>query len=294
MTSFTILTNASAGSNDEAAVAAVREVLSQAGQVVVVSSEGAKELSARLAEVADTLVVAGGDGSLHTAVVGLDRLGRLDQVVLGLIPLGTGNDFARSVGIPLEDPSAAARLVLDGVRRRIDVLRDGDGGLVVNAVHAGVGAEAARKATPLKKGLGRLGYQVGALAAGLISRGEPIQVMADGQTLADGSRRVLQVAVGNGAYVGGGTPLLPDADPSDSRADVMVSFSVGPAQRLGYALRLRRGQHPKRTDVVTVRASEVSIAGNQLWLNADGELVGPVQARSWHVEHAAFTILAPS
>src|SRR5690349_22940917 len=120
MTSFTILANSSAGSNDEDAVDTVRAVLGRAGSVDVVSTGGAEELRAALRQAGGSLVVAGGDGSLHAAVAGLDDVGRLGDVLLGLVPLGTGNDFARSLGLPLEDAAAAARVVLDGVRRQID------------------------------------------------------------------------------------------------------------------------------------------------------------------------------
>ena len=61
------------------------------------------------------------------------------------------------------------------------------------------------------------------------------------------------VSVGNGASVGGGTELTPDADPDDGRLDVMVSLATGPLERFGYAWQLYRGNHPERDDVITRR-----------------------------------------
>ena len=111
------------------------------------------------------MVVCGGDGSVHAVVAALHRAGAAGPPV-GLIPLGTGNDLARALGLPL-DPAAAARVVLDGRPRTLDLLVDDAGGMVVNAVHLGVGAEAARQAAALKPRLGRLAYLVGGVSAGL-------------------------------------------------------------------------------------------------------------------------------
>ncbi|HSI93890.1 MAG TPA: diacylglycerol kinase family protein, partial [Jiangellaceae bacterium] len=111
-------------------------------------------------------VVLGGDGSFHALVAALHELDRTGDQPLGLVPLGTGNDLARSLGLPLE-PAAAAEVVLHGRPRALDVLVDDAGGVAVNAVHLGVGAAAAERAGPLKGPLGRLAYPVGALLAGV-------------------------------------------------------------------------------------------------------------------------------
>ena len=101
------------------------------------------------------------------------------------------------------------------------------------------------------------------------------------------------VAVGNGASVGGGTELTPDADPEDGRLDVMVSFATGPLERIGYAWHLRSGDHAEREDVVSVRARQVTVSGEHFFLAADGEISGPERRRSWHLEPGAYTMIAP-
>ncbi|MDX6307319.1 MAG: diacylglycerol kinase [Nocardioidaceae bacterium] len=293
MESITLVSNASAGSTSRSALADVVRVLEESAPVSVVTTEDAADLEAALGRVTGPVVVAGGDGSLHAVINALHHAGNLGTVLVGLVPLGTGNDFARGVGIPLEDGTAAARMFRDGVRRQVDVLRDDEGAAVVNAVHAGVGAEAAREAQPWKPKLGKVGYAVGAVLAGVRTRGSRLRVDVDSSTLADGRRKVLQVAVGNGGYVGGGTLLVPDADPHDGWADVVVSFAVGPLERLRYAVRLGRGTHDSDPDVVTARGRSVTIEGPGLWLNTDGELAGPVTRRRWTVEPAAFTMMLP-
>ena len=91
-----------------------------------------------------TVVVAGGDGSLHAVVTALHKRHELAGSTLGLLPMGTGNDFARGNDIPLEVEDAA-RLVLDGEPRTVDLIIDEVGSVVVNNVHVGVGAQASRK-----------------------------------------------------------------------------------------------------------------------------------------------------
>lgn len=289
-----VLTNASAGSADESAVADAVTVLEASSRVVVVSADGEADLDRLLDDVSGPLVVAGGDGSIHAAIGALHRRGRLGHVLLGLIPLGTGNDFARAVGLPLGDAAAAARVFLDGVRRQVDLIRDETGGVVVNAVHLGVGADAGREAEPWKDRLGKAGYVVGAIVAGVKTQGHRVRVVADGRVLADARRRVLQVAVGNGSFVGGGTPLIPDADPYDGYVDILVSFAVGPLERLRYAVRLRCGSHAASSYVVIARAREVVVEGKDFWLNADGEVDGPVSRRRWSVEPNAFAMMVPA
>jgi diacylglycerol kinase family enzyme len=101
------------------------------------------------------------------------------------------------------------------------------------------------------------------------------------------------IAVGNGTSVGGGTELTPDADPEDGKLDVMVSFATGPLERLAYVWQLRSGKHDERDDVITMRAKQVTVSGEDFWLAADGEISGPERRRSWHLERAAYSMVVP-
>jgi YegS/Rv2252/BmrU family lipid kinase len=283
-----VITNAAAGGSER--VDAALAVLRSSADVEVVATRTPDDCTAAVARLGERrLVVCGGDGSVHTIVAALHRAGALDRPV-GLIPLGTGNDLARALGVPL-DPAEAARVVLDGRPRTLDLLVDDAGGIVVNAVHLGVGAEAARQAASLKPRLGRLAYLVGGVSAGLAAPGWRLTVRVDGAELVSG--RVLQVGVGLGRSVGGGSPLTPHSVLDDRQADVVVSEAVGLAARIGYGLRLRRGSHVDRPDVRTARGTSVEAVGDPFHYNADGEIRGPVPRRVWTIDPRGWQLIAP-
>jgi YegS/Rv2252/BmrU family lipid kinase len=288
-----VVTNAAAGGTDDEQVEAALAVLGSATDVRREVCAEPEDLGRVLDGLGErTLVVVGGDGSVHTAVAALHDRGELSaDRPIGLVPLGTGNDLGRTLGIPL-DPAAAARALLAGSVRPLDLVVDDAGGVVVNAVHLGVGAEAAEKASALKDRLGRAAYAVGSIAAGAGVTGWHLQVVVDGVAV-EVDREVLMVAVANGRTIGGGAPLAPDASPDDGLVDVVVATSTGPLARLGFAVALRDGEHVERDDVLVVRGRSVRVSGDPFPLNADGELAGPVPARTWTVRPAAWSVLVP-
>ncbi|MFG3436734.1 diacylglycerol/lipid kinase family protein [Nonomuraea sp. NPDC047897] len=287
------IANSSAGSADDDALSRVLAELAEHADTVKARLGDPAELGSLLAEhPGRDPVVLGGDGSLHCLVTALAERGELGSRTVGLVPLGTGNDLARALGVPL-DPVEAARVAATGEPRPLDLLRDEDGGVVVNAVHAGVGVEAAQTAGPLKPFLRRFAYAAGSVIAGVRTKGVPLRVEVDGRVIADGRRRVLMVGVGNGRTIGGGTPITPDASPADRLADVVVSFATGPLRRLLYGVQLRLGRHTGRPDVVTARGTRVRISGPPVHVNTDGELSGPYPARTWTVVPHAWRMTLP-
>ncbi|MBA3264911.1 MAG: diacylglycerol kinase [Nocardioidaceae bacterium] len=298
MKDIVLITNVEAGSSDEEAINAAATRLRQSTNVEIAATCDRSEVDATMAALGDRdLVVAGGDGSLHMAVQSLHAQGALRDIRIGLIPLGTGNDFARGAHIPL-DPLRAADVITAGRDCRIDILVDDSNNVVVNAAHVGVGADAGQeakswKSTLSKVKLGKAGYAVGAVIAGLKTTGYHIEVVVDGEVLTSRRRRVLQVGIGNGSRVGGGTRLTPDADSTDGLADVLVSFAVAPKDRFLYGVHLKRGMHDERNDVCSARARQVRLSGQAFYCNADGELLGPLRERTWTVEPQAFTMALP-
>ncbi|RYE73968.1 MAG: hypothetical protein EOO74_12255 [Myxococcales bacterium] len=144
-----------------------------------------------------------------------------------------------------------------------------------------------------KLGLGIIGYPIGAAVAAIKPPFIRLRVEVDGEVAADMDRHILMVAVGNGASVGGGAEITPEADPHDGKADVMISFATGPLSRFGYVLHLRRGEHHQRDDVTYLRGHTVSVSGEDFHLSADGEISGPESRRTWRVERGAFRMITP-
>lgn len=299
-----LIINDAAGSTDEVAVTAATDVLRAVGDVTLVATGTVDELDAALADprvVAGErrAVICGGDGSVHLAVSRLDALGRLD-VPLGLIPLGTGNDLARGLGLPFDDAAAAAARLRDGRPQPVDLLRSDDGQVCVNAVHAGVGADAAARSEALKDTLAAVAYPVGAVLAGIAATGTRAEVVVDGDVLVDD--QVLMVAVCNGTCFGGGACMAPGASPDDGRLDVVVSTAVGPLARAAFALAFARGEHLERDDVVAATGREVTIrvhradddpgdAPSSLRDDVDGEVGDPFVTRTWTVDPAAWHLV---
>ena len=289
-----LLASAHAGSTDQEAIEAARAVLAEAGPVELVSTATPDELDAALDACGDRrLVVAGGDGSLHLAVTRLRARGELADRPIALVPLGTGNDLARALDLPL-DPAEAARLVLTGTHQPMDLLVDDVGGIVVNAVHVGVGAEAAAAAGRMKPVVGVVAYPLGAVFAGLKSSGWRLRVVVDGRVLADGHRRSLMVGIGNGRGIGGGTSLLPHARPDDGQLDVVVSYATGPLARARFGAALQAGTHLSDPDVRWARGRTVTVSGDRVGINADGELGDDTTRRTWTVEPGAWSLLRPA
>ena len=298
-----VITNSDAGTADEESLDAALAVLRSHTSVEVQATADPGELNSALHRAGSRrIVVAGGDGSLHAVVTTLYRRNDLKGAVLGILPLGTGNDFARANHIPL-DVEEAAEVLVSGAPRPMDLIVDEVGEIVVNNVHAGAGAQAGRRGAVWKDrlhsigvgkvNLGKLGYPIGAALAAVKPPFIRVRVEVDGEVVVDLDEPILMVAVGNGANVGGGTELTPYADPGDGAVDVMVSRSVGPLARFGYAAKLMSGRHPERDDVIYLRGCTVSVSGEEFWCSADGEIYGPERHRSWRVEPAAYSLVVP-
>lgn len=303
MRSLLVITNAGAGTSDEENLATALAVLREEASVEVARTSNPGELDGVLHRAGGrTVVVAGGDGSMHAVVTALHKRRELSGATLALLPMGTGNDFARGNDIPL-DIAEAARLVLTGEPRPVDLLLDETGNVVVNNVHVGVGAQASRKGAKWKGrlgsigvgkvNLGKLGYPIGAALSAFHPPSWRLRVELDGEVVNDVDRPVLMVAIGNGANVGGGTELNPDADTEDGRLDVMISRAVRPTAKVGYVVGLSRGRHDERDDVVTLRGRSVKVSGDEFWLSADGEISGPERSRSWRLESGAYRMILP-
>ncbi len=298
-----VITNSDAGTSDEESLDLALAILRKHTSVEVHATSDPGELDGVLHRAGSRwIVVAGGDGSMHAVISALHRRHDLSKTVIGLLPLGTGNDFARGTEIPL-DIEEAARVLVTGTVTPMDLIVDELGQVVVNNVHVGAGAQASRRAHRWKGrlgsigvgkvNLGKLGYPIGAAVTAWKPPVIRLRVEVDGEVVNDFDNPVLQVALGNGSSVGGGTEITPEADPSDGLIDVMISRATGPLARLTYAARMGRATHHERDDVAYLHGRRVSVSGEEFYLSADGELYGPERHRSWHLEPAAYSMVLP-
>ncbi|WP_353828481.1 diacylglycerol/lipid kinase family protein [Agromyces sp. SYSU T0242] len=172
----------------------------------------------------DLVIAAGGDGTVRAIAEGLED----EDVPVGIIPLGTGNLFARNLGIPVNDIPGAVKLALTGRDRAVDVLRakvrreDGSTETEVSLVMSGIGIDAAMIANTdpdLKKRVGWLAYVDAGLRA--LPNSEPFRVAHRTDDGRAHRSRVSSILVANLGYLPGNIELIPDAEIDDGRLDVV-------------------------------------------------------------------------
>jgi diacylglycerol kinase (ATP) len=217
------------------------------------------------AEGADVVAAVGGDGTLNEVVNGLDGT----DTPLGVIPLGTANDFARQAGIP-GDADHAMDVILLRKPVRIDTASL-NGRRFLNVSTGGIGAEAtAETPSQIKHALGHLAYAISGLRK--LADFEP------NHAVFRGGGYVLEVdflmfAVGSALSAGGGTMVTPHASTTDGLLDLCVVERMPRREFARTVLRLRRGEHVGEEGVHYVRVPELTIESPKpLSVNVDGEV----------------------
>lgn len=253
---------------------ALAGALAAAGVEHTIRETGAPGDERRLAAAAaregwPVVLVAGGDGTVHGAVNGL--LGTDRPTALGVVPLGTGNDYARLTRIPAGGVGAAVRALTRATRRRLDVGR-ADTEYFANSLGLGFGPAVLRQMQRLRGLRGFPLYLAAVVRA--FGRFRPITVGIEAQEFQD-TLPVMLVEVAVGTSAGGGFRLTPDADPADGVLDVCVIREVGWSQFLRYVPRVMRGTHGALPPVTLFRTRGLSCtlaAGAALEVHMDGEL----------------------
>ena len=233
----------------------------------------------------DMVVVGGGDGTLNAAAAGVLKAER----PMGILPTGTANDLARTLGIPTE-VDAAIRIISAGHTRFIDIGSVNDK-LFFNVASIGLSAELAQELTrDVKRRFGKLGYALAAMK--VLSQARPFRA-----TISDssGSFRslTLQVAVGNGRFYGGGNIVASGAQIDDGTLD-LYSLEFLHAWRLALLFRsFRRGEHTELSDVRALRDTHFEIkTRHPRPVNADGEIVSETPA-IFRVRPKALEVIVP-
>lgn len=226
-----------------------------------------------LAEASDQrLVVAGGDGLLHhllPVVAGSDT-------VVGVVPVGTGNDFVRGAGLVVEQDRAVE--VALGPWRPLDAIRVGDR-WVASVGTAGFSGRVTQRANTVPWPRGRMRYSVATLIELPRLRPFPLTLCVDGESLRTSCSLI---AVANTPHFGGGMAICPDARPDDGLLEVTLVDAVSPLTLGRFFPRVFAGTHLTHPAVVTRRGRVVELEADgvddiDLW--GDGERMAPLPAR---------------
>lgn len=231
-------------------------------------AEHATELARQAAaDGLDTVVALGGDGMVRCAVQGLAGT----STRLGVVPLGTGNDFARSLGIPTQDPLAAADVVVRGQARTIDLGRSREAGWFATVLAAGFDAAVNARANAMRWPHGELRYTLATFS--VIRRWAPVPY----ELTIDGVRHdqeAMLLAVANTDSYGGGLRLAAEADPADGLFDVMIVKPVSKIEFLKVFPQVRSGAHMSHPAVEVLRGRTVSLSAPDITAYADGDPFG--------------------
>lgn len=253
---------------------------------VLVPTEGrdhARELAARAAlEPWRAIVAVGGDGIVHETVNGLmQATGEGVTPPLGVVPLGSGNDFVKMLGIPAHRPADAIRRMLTAPTRQVDVGRvtryTGEGGppapwYFTNGLGVGFDAQVAQHASRVKRLRGVAIYAWGIVRALRELRNPRMEVVLDGSLIAD--RPLILTTISNGPCHAGNFWLCPGARVDDGELDILIADARPTGQLLRLLPRVVKGKHLDAPGVHLLRGKHVTVRSEEpLAIHADGEVV---------------------
>lgn len=232
------------------------------------------------------VVASGGDGTVREVVQELVHTG----VRLGILPLGTGNDAVRALGIP-SDPLEAAKLLLDCCPIDMDVI-SANNTVYLNVAGLGFDVDVLEKSRHYKQRFrrGNTAYILGVLHAMLTIRPIKATITTPDETIC---RDVLMVAVGNGTHIGGGMMVTPLANPHDGLVDLCIVDKVPWYKIIKFFLKFIKGEHLQLDIVHYMQVSELHIdCSPKTKVQLDGEIVQSTPL-SIRVLPSALSVLAP-
>ncbi|WP_121391974.1 diacylglycerol/lipid kinase family protein [Actinokineospora cianjurensis] len=258
----------------DAVVARIRPVVDDLAVVCADTVAQSRALMERAKDSGlDVVVVLGGDGSAHQGV----QFCADNDVALAVVPAGTGNDFARALGLPGEPVPAAevvAQALAEGRRRRIDLGRLDGGPWFASVLCAGFDSAVNERVNRMRWPPGRRRYDLAIVAELAALRHRPLVVDTGDERL---ELVATMVAVGNTPYYGGGIPVCPAAAPADGLLEITVVGEASRIDLLRILPTLRTGDHVRHPFVHTLRARRVELGPPNDWIAyADGERLGPL------------------
>lgn len=288
MSAFTAVVNPAAGRGAGARVAAELVTALPRGSVEIVAGRDAahaRDLAADAVDRGRTVLAVGGDGHTGTVAGAVAEAGGL----LGIVPVGRGNDFARQLGLPT-DVAGAAAVVGAGHERAVDVI-DTAGCTVLGSVYVGVDSAASEIVAARPRVPGGAVYQYAAVRALLTSKPVGFRLELDGVEWAE---RGWSVVVANSGWYGAGMHIVPSAEVDDGLLDVLMIRDSSRWTLLAALRQVYDGSHVGRGDVEVRRARTVALSADRpLPVHADGE---PLASGSVTVtvRPSALRVLVPS
>ncbi len=273
---ISLIMNPASGTSEQGAL--LRETLAPMSGVTILTTDAAGdgERLARqaVADGAELVVAAGGDGTINEIVKGLLEAER--RVPLGVIPLGTGNDLARTLALPT-DPLEAWKLILVGERRKLDVIEIRTPRELHYALNVSAGGFSGQLNEALsgdvKATWGPLAYLRGALGVlpDLTTYRTTIQYDEEAPEQVD----ALNIIIANGRTAAAGVQVAPLANPEDGLLDVVIVHYGSILSLAGAAARLLVNGNYLNSELVELRrAKKVQVVSEpEIWFNADGELI---------------------
>lgn len=230
-------------------------------------------------EKCNYVVTAGGDGTLNAVVNGIAMLQPLSDVRVGIVPLGTGNDFARALGLPVTIDEN-----IDVLRacktRRIDLVqvRSDRTRYFANVSSGGFSGAVDEKLTAkIKRTWGPLAYVRSAAAALPKLHAYRTRLVFDDEE--ELSLELYNVVIGNGRFIAGGLPIAPDADLRDGMLDVVLIPKRSAPEMVLLAAEILLGKHLSSNAVIFRRAKKIAVRSRPgMCFNVDGELIGNAPA----------------
>ncbi|MCL7960600.1 MAG: diacylglycerol kinase family lipid kinase [marine benthic group bacterium] len=251
---------------------------SAVGEAVSLSSEAARAGY-------ETVIAVGGDGTVREVATGLHLGGGGPR--LGIVPVGTGNDLAFSLGLPADVEQAAAVATGEGTMT-LDLVRASRPGgseeprFLTNAAVAGFGGRIGDRMSPtLRRRLRPIAYPVAALAQIRDIRPYALRLEVDGQAI---DTTALMVIMANGEYAGGRIRFAPGASTADGQLDLVVIHAVSALRLVTLVPRILSGRHAGHAGVSLYRATSVRIQSEtDMWINLDGD--------TWQAGPALFEVV---
>lgn len=273
---------------------ALRAALERCARLEVLTTRAAGDAVERVARADlagfDGLIAAGGDGTLFEVLNGLYAHPAERRIPLGVVPVGTGNAFARDLGLLPGDWEKGVGIIQAGRQRRVDVGRvtHADGAYhFLNIVGAGLPVDAMRTAERLKF-LGQSAYSLAALWRAMRLQTYPLRLELDGEII---EQEALFVEISNSRYTGTSFQMAPAAEFDDGLLDVTVLRRLSRRRLLRLFPTIYDGRHVRHAEVLTRRAECVRLlAPAGLLLAPDGEFRGstPAMVECLHRDLAIF------